>query len=314
MSRSKRDRHSAKRPSVPLFETMTVVGVGLIGGSLARVCKERGLVSRVVGLGRGQENLRKALELGVIDVLETDWEKGIRGAELVVLATPVESIVGLFPRLAPLCGDDTLVTDVGSVKGAIVEEAERTLPRPGLFVGGHPIAGTENSGVEASFASLFTDRKTILTPTERTCPEAVRRVRELWEEAGSNVVVMDRQNHDRVMGFVSHLPHIVAYALVHTVYSEDQKEGNLAGFSAGGFLDFTRIASSHPEMWRDICLMNRDALMEAVESFSLTLDKFRAMISTRDGPGLENHFDRCRRTRADLLKMKGKGNRGRSGP
>jgi prephenate dehydrogenase len=293
---------------------MAVVGVGLIGGSLARVCKEKGLVSRVVGLGRGQANLRKALELGVIDVLETDWRKGIRGAELVVLATPVEGIVELLPRIAPLCGDETLLTDVGSVKGAIVEAAERALPRPGLFVGGHPIAGTENSGVEASFASLFTDRKTILTPTERTDPKALRRVRRLWEKAGANVVLMDRQDHDRVMGFVSHLPHIVAYALVHTVYREDRKGGNLAGFSAGGFLDFTRIASSHPEMWRDICRMNRDALLEAVDSFSRTLDEFRTMISAKNGTGLEHHFDQCRRARADLLKMKGKRDRRRGGP
>jgi prephenate dehydrogenase len=283
---------------------MTVVGVGLIGGSLARVARERGLVSRIVGLGRGRENLQKALELGVIDAMETDWAKGMLGADLVVLATPVEGIVQLLSKIGDLCGDDTIVTDVGSVKGSIVREAERTLPRPGRFVGGHPIAGTENSGVDASFPSLFTDRKTILTPTDRTDPEALERVRRLWEEAGSNVVVMDTDNHDRVMGFVSHLPHIVAYSLVHTIYSEDRREGDLARFSAGGFLDFTRIASSHPEMWRDICLMNRKALLEAVDSYALTLDKFRTMISAGDGKGLEEHFDQCRRTRAGLLEKK----------
>lgn len=304
MKRSKPDRTPAKRTAAPLFDTLVVIGVGLIGGSLARAARERGLVSRIVGLGRGRENLRKALDLGVIDAMETDWRKGLRGAELVVLATPVESIVELFPRIASLCGGDALVTDVGSVKGAIVEEAEKALPRPERFVGGHPIAGTENSGVEASFASLFTDRRTILTPTERTDPTALERVRNLWEAVGSKVVLMDTENHDRVMGFVSHLPHIVAYALVHTVYSEDQREGNLARFSAGGFLDFTRIASSHPEMWRDICLMNRDAVLAAVDSFALTLDAFRAMIAARDGRGLEEHFDRCRQTRAALLEKK----------
>jgi prephenate dehydrogenase len=281
---------------------MAVVGVGLIGGSLARAARERGLVSRVIGLGRGEENLRRALELGVIDVMETDWSKGIPEAELVVLAIPVEAMVQVLPKIASLCGDQSVVTDVGSVKGSIVEEAERILPAPGRFVGGHPIAGTENSGVEASFASLFTDRKTILTPTGRTDPKALDKVRHLWEAVGSTVILMDMDRHDRVMGFVSHLPHIVAYALVHTVYSVDQREGNLAGFSAGGFLDFTRIASSHPEMWRDICLMNRDALMEAVESFSLTLDRFKALISEKDGQGLADHFSQCRRIRADLLK------------
>ena len=304
MNRSNPDQGFSERASPPLFETMTVVGVGLIGGSLARAARERGLVSRIVGLGRGRENLCKALDLGVIDAMETDWAKGMREADLVVLATPVESIVQLLPTIGPLCGEDTVVTDVGSVKDSIVREAQRALTRPSRFVGGHPIAGTENSGVEASFSSLFTDRKTILTPTDGTDPEALDRVRRLWEELGSNVVVMDTQNHDRVMGFVSHLPHIVAYALVHTIYSEDQREGDLARFSAGGFLDFTRIASSHPEMWRDICLMNREALLQAVDSFALTLDKFKAMISAEDGKGLEEHFDQCRRTRASLLKKK----------
>ena len=283
---------------------MTVVGVGLIGGSLARVARERGLVSRIVGLGRGVENLEKALELGVIDAMETDWVKGMGEADLVVLATPVESIVQLLPKIGGLCRGDTVVTDVGSVKGSIVKEADKRLPRPSRFVGGHPIAGTENSGVESSFPSLFTNRKTILTPTDRTDPEALDRVRRLWEGSGSKVIVMETENHDRVMGFVSHLPHIVAYSLVHTVYSEDQREGGLAGFSAGGFLDFTRIASSHPEMWRDICLMNREALLDAVDAYALTLDKFRDMISAKDGKGLEEHFDRCRRVRADLLEKK----------
>jgi len=293
-----------ERAAEPLFETMTVVGVGLIGGSLARAARKRGLVSTIVGLGRGEENLRKALDLGLIDRMETDWGKGVRDAGLVVLATPVESITRLFPKIGPLCGDATILTDVGSVKGPIVEAAEKTLPSPGRFVGGHPVAGTEHSGAEAGFASLFVDRTTILTPTDRTDPEALERLRLLWAGVGSRVVVMEAGRHDRVMGFVSHLPHIVAYSLVHTIYSEDEREGNVAKFSAGGFLDFTRIASSHPEMWRDICLMNREALLEAVDAFGDTLDRFKAMISAKDGKGLEDHFDRCRRTRAALLKKK----------
>ncbi len=304
MNRSDSGHRSPGRAAEPLFETMTVVGVGLIGGSLARAARESGLVSTIVGLGRGRENLRKALDLGVIDRMETDWGRGVRDAELVVLATPVESIVQLFSKIGPLCGNDTIVTDVGSVKGPIVEAAEKVLPSPERFVGGHPVAGTEHSGAEAGFASLFVDRTTILTPTDRTEPESLERLRLLWEGVGSKVAVMDAQRHDRVMGFVSHLPHIVAYSLVHTVYSEEEREGNVAKFSAGGFLDFTRIASSHPEMWRDICLMNRGAVLEAVDAFALTLDRFKAMISAKDGKGLEEHFDRCRRTRAALLKMK----------
>lgn len=302
MHRSRPERDSPAGNSGRLFESMTVVGVGLIGGSLARAARQRGLVSRIIGLGRGRKNLRRALELGVIDVAEADWDKGIRGAELVVLATPVESIVELLRRVGPLCAEETVLTDVGSVKGAIVEEAERILPNPGHFVGGHPIAGTEHSGVEASFPSLFADRKTILTPTGKTDPGALERVRRLWEAVGSTVVLMDTVQHDKVMAYVSHLPHMVAYALVDTVYSEDQRQGNLARFSAGGFLDFTRIASSHPEMWRDICLMNRESLLEAIDSFALTLDRFKALIAEQDGTGLEERFDRCRQIRGDVKK------------
>lgn len=285
-----------------MFETLAVVGVGLIGGSLARAAKSKGLVSRVVGMGRGEENLVKALELGVIDVMERDPIRGLKEADLVVLATPVNSLTDILGSVAPHVRADAVITDVGSVKGPVVQEAEKHFPRPIRFVGGHPIAGTEHSGVEASFATLFENRKCILTPTDNTDPRAVEAIERFWKAVGSEVITMDLDRHDRVLGFVSHLPHIVAYALVNTVVAAEEKQGELLDFSAGGFRDFTRIASSHPEMWRDICLMNRSALLESIRAFSSTLEALSDLITSGDGNGLEKQFQRSRSTRALMLE------------
>jgi len=281
----------------PMIQTLAIVGVGLIGGSLARCVKERGLAARIVGLGRGERNLRRALELGVIDVMETDLARGVSDADVVVLATPVTNLAAMLARTAALVRPGAVVTDVGSVKVPIVREAESRFPRPCRFVGGHPVAGTEHSGVEASFAGLFQNRKCILTPTERTDPQATRTVADLWRAVGSQVVTLDADVHDRVMGFVSHLPHLVAYALVNTIRDAESREGNLLDFTAGGFRDFTRIASSHPEMWRDICVMNRDALLEALQAFSRTIEELRRLVSARNGEGLEESFRQARQLR-----------------
>jgi len=289
---------------LPLFEKMAVVGVGLIGGSLARAVRDKGLVSTIIGVGRGEENLVRAVELGVIDTKTRDMVQGIQDADLIVLATPVVGVTSLLGTIASNVKKDVIVTDVGSVKGPIVREAETCFHEPNRFVGGHPIAGTEHSGVEASFSSLFENRICILTPTERTDPSAVEKVKRLWEAVGSKVVTMDLVQHDRVMGFVSHLPHMIAYSMVNTIEGAEKTEGNLLEFSAGGFRDFSRIASSHPEMWRDICLMNRDVLLEAMEAFCETWKELKERIASRDGEGLEEHFGRSRRTRALLTEQK----------
>jgi len=286
----------------PLFKTIAIVGVGLIGGSLARAARERGLVSSVIGLGRGEQNLRRALELGVIDVLEKDLERGIRKADLVVLATPVCTLPELLLKIAPFRKPESFVTDVGSVKAPILREADQIFQAPSPFVGGHPIAGTEHSGVEASFASLFEQRRCILTPGASTDPRALESVRRLWEAVGSEVVTMDAERHDQIMGFISHLPHMVAYGLVHSVRHAEEKGDDLSSFSAGGFGDFTRIASSHPEMWRDICLMNGDAILEAMGAFEKSFREIRQLILEKDGQGLEKVFRQSRQTRAKLLK------------
>jgi len=284
-----------------MFDTVAIVGVGLIGGSLARALKERGLCATVVGMGRGESNLLRALELGVVDKVERDVTAGVRQADLVVVATPVGELGALIRKIAPHVRSDAVVTDVGSVKAAVVREADSVFPEPVRFVGGHPVAGTEHSGVEASFASLFSSRRCILTPTERTDPQALASVRSLWEAVGSHVVEMDVALHDRIMGFVSHLPHIVAYALVHAVAEAEKKDGApLLPFTAGGFRDFTRIASSHPEMWRDICLGNRDALLEAMEAFEAVFLRFKEQIADGDARGLQQRFQESRTIRQGL--------------
>lgn len=285
----------------PLFECLTVVGVGLIGGSLARAVRHLGLVERILGVGRGQPNLRKALELGVIDEIASGIPDGVSRADIVVLATPVCSIPGLLEEAAPFLRPGAVVTDVGSVKEPIVKEAERIFGAPNPFVGGHPIAGTEHSGVEASFPGLFQGRKCVLTPSRTTDASALERVKTLWIQVGAQVVTMGGAEHDRIMGVVSHLPHIVAYALVATVDRVDRSSGDAYGFAAGGFGDFTRIASSHPEMWRDICIMNRDMVLDAIEKFSACLGELKTFVEKEDAESLAREFAQARRARARIL-------------
>ena len=279
---------------MPLINRLAIIGVGLIGGSLARVLRERGEVGEVVGIGRGRANLERAVELGVIDRFSHDPVAGVAGADLVFLATPVCTIGDLVREIAPGLAPGCIVTDGGSVKGEIVDACEHLMPPGTHFVGGHPIAGTEKSGVDASFATLYQGRRCILTPTSATDPVALSTVRRMWEIAGSEVVLMDTIKHDKVMGAVSHLPHMVAYSLVNAVGGYDRCDENLLKYSAGGFRDFTRIASSDPVMWRDIALMNRDALLEMMDFFAGWFADLRRLIESGNGEGLEQFFARSK--------------------
>lgn len=275
---------------MPLINRLAIIGVGLIGGSLARVLRERGEVGEIVGIGRGRANLERAVELGVIDRFSHDPLVGVHDADVVFLATPVCTIADLVRQIAPGLARGCIVTDGGSVKGEIVDACEPLMPAGTHFVGGHPIAGTEKSGVDASFSTLYQGRRCILTPTSATDPAALAKVRRMWELAGSDVVVMNTIKHDRVMGAVSHLPHMVAYSLVNAVGEYDRCGENLLKYSAGGFRDFTRIASSDPVMWRDIALMNRDALLEMMDFFSGWFADLRGLIDSGDGAALEQFF------------------------
>jgi prephenate dehydrogenase len=284
-----------------LIPKMCVIGVGLIGGSLALAMKEAGLVGEVVGVGRGEENLKTALRLGLVDSYTTDPCAGVENADLVFLATPVLALAGLVRTIAPHLKSGAIVTDGGSVKQAVIDAIEPELPESVHFVPGHPIAGTENSGADAAFSTLYRDRRCILTPTPNTDQEALKLVTQIWEAAGSEVVLMDAQKHDRVLAAISHLPHMVAYALVVAGSSYDRYDENVLEYSAGGFKDFTRIASSDPTMWRDIALTNREALVEMMAHFESFFADLKEDIQTGDGQKLFDFFANAKQSRDAIL-------------
>lgn len=286
----------------PLFiPRLAVIGVGLIGGSLALALKEAKAVGEVVGIGRGLANLEKALELGIVDRICQDAAEGVRDADVVFLATPVLTLGPVAQEIAPHLKPGAIVTDGGSVKAAVIAAIEPVLPAGIHFVPGHPIAGTEKSGAEAAFATLYHKRRCILTPTPRTDGNALALVRKIWQVAGSELVEMDVDKHDRVLGAISHLPHMVAYALVNAVDAYDRYDENILRYSAGGFRDFTRIASSDPTMWRDIALTNRAALVEMMEQFERYLLELKADIEKGDGEKLYEFFHRSKTSRDAIL-------------
>lgn len=284
-----------------MIKRLAIIGVGLIGGSLALALRARGAVGEVVGIGRGEANLRRGVELGVIDRYSLDPCAGVKDADLVFLATPVCTIAGILGQIAPYLAPGSIVTDGGSAKEEIVAACEPLMPEGTFFIGGHPIAGTEHSGVEAAFATLYDNRRCILTPTGLTAPTALATVVKMWEMAGSEVVLMDVHKHDRVLAAISHLPHMVAYSLVNSVGGYDRFDENILRYSAGGFRDFTRIASSDPVMWRDIALMNREAILEMMDFFAGSLADLRRLVATADSNGLETFFARSKEQRDAII-------------
>lgn len=284
----------------PVIRTMTVIGVGLIGGSFARAVRAAGAVERIIGVDRDRSNLKAALELGIIDVAETGVAQGVADADLVFIAVPVRSVAEVVAGMAAHLPAGCIVTDGGSVKDELVRQCRQLLPATARFVGGHPIAGTEHSGASASFAELFQGRRCILTPADDTDQQALQVVRLLWEAAGSRVECMDPLTHDRIFAAVSHLPHMVAYTLVHAVAGSAEEEENILAFSAGGFRDFTRIASSDPVMWRDIALMNRGPLLDLLDRYADDLDRLRQRVEAGDGPWLEQFFRTSKRLRDEI--------------
>jgi prephenate dehydrogenase len=284
------------------IEKLVVVGVGLIGGSFALALKEAGAVGRVVGVGRSAQNIRRALELKIIDAAGALDAPTLGDADLVLLAVPVGQMQPVMHSIAPLLGKNSVVTDAGSTKQDVVELARRELKGSlSRFVPGHPIAGTENSGAEAAFARLYRGRKVVLTPLKRSDAGAVALVRSAWESCGAHVFEMKPKEHDAVLAAVSHLPHLLAYALVDQV-ARHKNARQFFSYAAGGFRDFTRIASSHPEMWRDICLANREALLAELTRYGKGLDKLRSALKRGDAKALQALFSGAREARERWLK------------
>ena len=287
----------------PHFKQVAIVGVGLIGGSLGMIMRQQKLADSVVGIGRRVENLKTAVEVGAIDRYVSDPRDGVEGADFVLLATPVDTYERHLQEWAGCLAPGAIVSDVGSVKGDLVTRAEALLPPSVRFVGAHPIAGKEKTGVAAGSETLFAGARCILTPTLRTDAEALQTVRALWELAGSVVLEMDPFLHDKILGAVSHLPHVAAFALM-TALADVRDHGvpelDLAGHSGGGLRDTTRIAASSPEMWRDIFLWNRDNVVSLIETYERHLGELKRLIAAGDAAGIEKQLEKAKYEREQI--------------
>lgn len=283
-----------------MISRLAIIGVGLIGGSLALALRKAGKVQHVVGFGRDQAHLNRAVELGVIDEAATSVAAAVKGAQVVVVATPVSMMGAIAGQLVDVLDENTVLTDVGSTKVGVVEDITAAWGRvPPNFVPGHPIAGTEKQGVEAAFAELYQDRKVILTPVAETAQTAVKLITDMWHWAGAEVTSMATQHHDEVLAATSHLPHVLAYTLVDTLGRlNDSKE--IFQYAAGGFRDFTRIASSDPTMWHDICLSNQLELVKILEVFQADLQKITAAIEKGDSETIQAIFSAAKHARDNL--------------
>jgi len=282
------------------FERLAVIGVGLIGGSFALALKQAGACAHVVGAGRNPANLKLALQRGAIDSIARDAAAAAENADLVLVAAPVAQFPAIFSAISSNLKPSSVVTDAGSTKRDVIAAARKGLAgKVGQFVPAHPIAGAEKSGVGAAGAELFRGKRVVLTPLEENTPERIAAIDAAWTACGATITRMDAAEHDRVLAAVSHLPHLVAYALVHEVAGRENS-GQLFSYAASGFRDFTRIASSHPEMWRDICVANRDRLAEEISRFSRKMDQVKALLD--DPAGLEKLFAEARAARDKWIR------------
>lgn len=280
-----------------LIRRLAIIGVGLIGGSLARALRDVGEVGEVVGCGRSLPNLQQALKLGVIDRYTHDPAEAVEGADMVFLAVPLGAFSGVFEAIKDSLAADAVITDGGSAKASVVADAEQVFGRvPANFIPGHPIAGTENSGVEASFKELYRNRRVILTPLENGERQALEKVQRMWRLCGAQVTVMDVRHHDEVLAATSHLPHMLAFGLVDSL-ARMKANDEIFRYAAGGFRDFTRIASSNPVMWRDICVANRAALGDMLKCFANDLHELAEALDEPDGQTLLEIFERAKAAR-----------------
>lgn len=279
------------------IERIAIFGVGLIGGSFALGLKAAGFAGEIVGGGRNPERLARGVELGVIDRYSTDPVEAVQGADLVMLAVPMGAMRAVLEKIAPALGDHTIVTDAGSVKGSFESDARAVLGDTlARVVPGHPIAGTERSGVEAAFPTLYQQRRVILTPLAESDPAATEAVAALWRQCGAEVECLSVDHHDRVLAATSHLPHLLAFSLVDTLATMQSRE-EIFRYAAGGFRDFTRIASGDPVMWRDICLTNRGPLLEIVEALLQDFQRLREAVAEGDAEHIEQTFARAKAAR-----------------
>lgn len=285
-----------------MFGKVVIVGVGLIGGSFALGLKAAGAAKAIVGMGRTHDVAARALQLGLVDAVATSAQEAMQGADLVLVAAPVAQTGPILSQLLPYLEPQTIITDAGSTKCDVVAAARAVLgERIAQFVPGHPIAGRESNGPDAALAGLYRGKKTVLTPLPENSPEAVERVASAWRTCGAIIHQLSAEEHDRVFAAVSHLPHLLAYALVDDIAAKPHAD-LLFQYAASGFRDFTRIAGSSPEMWRDISLANRDALLTELDAYLAQLTKLRATLAASDGAGLEAVYANAQRARREWIE------------
>lgn len=287
-----------------LFNKVVIIGVGLIGGSFAAALRQAGLAQHIVGVGRSQRNMEHALAQHIVDEIAKDMASAVHNADLIFLAMPVGQTGDIMMHLAPHVQANTIITDAGSTKRDVIAAARAHLPLQNRhhFVPGHPIAGAEQSGVQAAQADLYQNRHVILTPLQETSPESVEHIRKLWQACGAHVSLMAADEHDQVLAATSHLPHVLAFTLMNHLKHSAHPPDDLLRFAGSGFRDFTRIASSSPEMWRDICLANREALLTQIATYQDELHALSDILQNNDGKALERAFSQARTLREDWLK------------
>lgn len=287
-----------------MINKLAIIGVGLIGGSLAQALKKADYVGEVTGFTRRPDQLQHAVDLEILDFGAVSISQAVDSADMIVLSTPVAAMKDIFPQIADAASKNAVITDVGSVKQSIISEASNSL---GIhyknFVPGHPIAGAELSGPDASYAELFADHRVVLTPVEETSREAVDKVDDMWAAAGAKVVEMDASSHDEIFAACSHVPHLLAYSLVDSLIRRDDHE-TIFKFAAGGFRDFTRIASSDPVMWRDICVGNKEAIVRVLNQYRDDLGLLIELIEEEDAEELEEIFKRAKHARDTYMLNK----------
>ena len=290
----------------PVFRRLTLIGAGLIGGSVARAARARGdIAAEVVVSARSEATLARVAELGFADRIEADVSRAVAGADCIMLCAPVGSYAAIAARIAPHLAEGAIVTDVGSTKSSVIRDIAHLLPKHAQLVPGHPIAGTEYSGPDSGFAELFQGRWCILTPPPATDPLATAHVEALWRRCGSMVRVMDAAHHDRVLAMVSHLPHLLAFTICGTADDlEGESRQQVLEFAASGFRDFTRIAASDPVMWRDVFINNKDALLEMLARFTEDAQAMARAVRWGDAAYIEDRIGRSRAIRKTLIEIK----------
>lgn len=297
----------------PIFDTITIAGVGLIGGSLGMAARHYAIARRVIGIGRNEQRLMKAKLLGAIDEYHLDHARGVSEADLFIVATPVRTIIPTIKAVASSLKPGAVITDVGSTKKEVVQQAQQVIPRSCSFVGGHPMAGSEKSGIEAASHDMFIGATYVLTPTEQTSIEAIQKMSRFVESLGARVEVMSPEDHDATVALISHLPHIISAALLHTVTkpripehqgSEHMSSNWVFRLAAGSFRDLTRISDSPPEIWRDICLTNAEKIAIAIDILKHYLNQIQKAITTDDEDGILKFFEEARQIRQRYVQSR----------